>query len=155
VKLASSRSVGASEALSVWVRDRDGRLGGNGPASVTAFRSRGLADTHFVRGGGSLAVVIVPDGVTRVTLGAFRTTLRGHQFGATLNLSNLRAAAAVVHENVAALEIGAITALGQRFRPAVAGVPAAGQMTWFGPNGKVINHRTIDFTLWVDVRAGS
>jgi hypothetical protein len=165
VKLGSRRSAARSEGLSVWLGDRGGGLSGTSPVTVASFRSQGINDAAYRLGGGTLAMLVVPDGVARVTLGPFRPSPSRTPVGVRIDLSQLSAAAAV-RENVAALLIGTIRAPAPRRhpnqRPARAGasvppntrvaVIATVRMTWFAPNGKIVNQPTINLPIWVTLQ---
>jgi len=159
VRLAGT---GASEGLDIALRSQIAGLGASGPVSVATFLARGISDTDYqgTRAGGTLAVIVVPDGVARVALGPFRPSPGPTPLGATINLNGLKATASV-HDNLAALIIGAVQAQARRRRRpheppvgAVAGVPATVRMTWLAADGKVIGRPMINLPIWINIKRG-
>jgi hypothetical protein len=75
-----------------------------------------------------LAVVAtpLPDGVASVTLDQFRLGVSRRELG--LNVGNVRAPAAIVHNNIALIHLGALRAV-KHGLTAVEGVPVTARMT--------------------------
>ncbi len=142
--LTSSRR---AEGLTISIEN--GSTGsGPTPTSVATLQAHGLGVFTFAANDTNRGVVIVPDGVARVTLGSFRLT----DPPAAINPSEIVSAISVVHENVAAFQLKGLTATATSRRQAgLYGVNAVAQMTWFAANGKLIRHTTTNLSLVVNV----
>jgi hypothetical protein len=131
------------------------------PTLAQALRTRGLLLSDYAASGVDRGVMLVPDGVARLTLDHFRL-LAPHVAG----LGQIPPVAATVTDNFALLQISGLTeqnlhlnpqALGRYFTQgsgngcrttfAVYSLPATAQMTWFGPGRAPIRRRTINLRL--------
>lgn len=115
------------------------------PTSVGVLLAHGLT----LIGGplGRDGVVVVPDGVARVTLGPIR--LIGPP--ARVDASKFGTVTAAVRDNVAAFRMPMLTASNRRIYSGLFGVPAVAQAVWFDPTGKVIKRTTTDLDLIIKV----
>ena len=86
-------------------------------------------------------LMVVPDGITRVTLGPFRVDPA---------MSSIATVTAAVHDNVATLVLRGFVASKLPDPSCCTTAPAATQMTWYVSNGGV---RHIAFDLWLIVGA--
>jgi hypothetical protein len=89
-------------------------------------------------------VVIVPDGVTNVSLSDFRVTSRVH-----VDPTLIPAVTASVHNNIALFHIVAPTVMTHGGLPGegASGMYSTGadvRMTWLGPRGRILKDTTID-----------
>jgi hypothetical protein len=139
---------------------------GSGPTSVRQLRSNGIVVSANVGDGTNRVVVVVPDGVTKVTLTALRFL---HQPQA--HTANLVTSISPVDENVVLFQLSSLTAHSVRLTPtelapffsmnagrgckasyAVYALPASALMTWSDPDGSVIRRQTIDFPLYISAQ---
>ncbi len=90
-------------------------------------------------------VLVVPDGVVRVTIN--RVTVNG---GRRLELAphRLGGRTAAVHDNVAGFALGPLIAENPG-RASLLGFPALAQTTWFGADGRVVSRPTVNLIVWV------
>lgn len=145
----SPRSRRRSEGLNVALRNPGSNLTGTGPrpTTVASLRTHGLTVVTGSRDGTTRGVVIVPDGVARITLGPFRL-LRAP---AAINPGEIANATSTVHDNVAAFQLSRLTAASHHPRSSLVIVPAAARATWFDANGKVNARTTTDLNLLVSL----
>ena len=124
------------------------------PATVGALRAHGVNLFTYISHQ-NVGVVVVPDGVTSVTLSDFRVTSHVH-----VDPRVIRAVTAPVRENVALFHLGAPTitthgGLVGEGGPGMYSTDARAHMTWFGRHGQVIRQSEIDIAFNFTVRASS
>ncbi len=118
------------------------------PTSVETIRAHGLALTDNGRGEDMLdGVILVPDGVARITLRVRRL------MGAPVRIdpSRFGAAAATVHDNIAAFRLTIPTAVSRHAFSGLFGTGAVAQVTWFNAGGDVIKRTTTTFDVLIKV----
>jgi hypothetical protein len=140
--------------LSMWIGSKStippsSEIGtGPRPTSVGTLRAHGLALTNNARGKHLMdGVLLVPDGVARITLRPIRVIgppvkLDASQFGAVT---------ATVHDNIAAFQLPIPTITK---RPAISGMfgtSAVAQTTWFDANGQVLKQTTTNLPVLIKV----
>lgn len=115
------------------------------PTSVGAVLAHGLA----LIGGlaGRDGVVVVPDGVARVTLGPIQLI----DPPAKVDTNNFDTITATVRDNVAAFQMPMLTASSRRAYSGLFGVPAVAQAIWFDTTGNVIKRTTTHLDLIIKV----
>jgi hypothetical protein len=131
------------------------------PTSVQALRSHGLLLSEYVASGTDRGVMLVPDGVARITLDHFRLSAPR-----SASLGQIPATTSTVTDNFALLQIIGLTeqnlelnphtlgpyyhgASGQECRTTfvVYALPATARMTWFGHGQTPIRRITIKLQL--------
>jgi hypothetical protein len=118
------------------------------PASIDTVRDHGLALADNVRGGSLLdGVVLVPDGVARVTL----RVLRVIRSPVSVSPSEFGTATAAVRDNIAAFQLSIPTAPSRTSSTGLFGTSALAQATWFDASGKVIKHTTTNLDVLIKV----
>jgi hypothetical protein len=134
------------------------------PPGLSAIRARGLMLSAYVSAGVNRGVIVVPDGVARVIIGPVRLLDRS----ITRRVAPTAGASAVVQDNVALFQLGGLTMqhLGLRsgglrrffsqgsgpecrLTFAVYRLPAEAHMVWLAPDGRVVNHTLIRFSVYV------
>jgi hypothetical protein len=134
------------------------------PPGLSVLRNRGLMLSTYISDGVNRGVLVVPDGVARVTIGPVRLLDRS----VTRRLAPTAGTSAVVHDNVALFQLSGLTvqhlelradALRQFFtqgsgKPchmtfAIYQLAAEAHMIWLAPDGKVVNHALIEFPVYV------
>ncbi len=121
------------------------------PSTVGALRAQGVNLFTYVDQQNT-GVVVVPDGVIKVRLSAFRVTSRVH-----VSPRLIPAVTAPVHDNIALLHVAAPTVIAHGGPPGDGGAgmystDAHAHMTWFGPQGQVLKQTTIDIAFNFMVR---
>jgi hypothetical protein len=134
----SSRSPKRAEGLTIWLAVPGSPLEGLSPTSVATLRSQGANLFTYARDRNT-GVVVVPDGVTKVTLERFRVTSP-----VIVDPADIPAVSSGVHNNVAAFHVNApmVTTRGGlpgRGGPGMYSTGAYAHMTWYGAHGNVIN----------------
>ena len=119
---------------------------GLSPSTVCALQAHGLNLFTYV-GHRNAGVVVVPDGVTSVSLSDFRVTSRVH-----VDPSLIPAVTASVHDNIALFHVVAPTVVthGGLPRDGASGMQSTGayaRMTWLGPQGQILKRTTIDIAF--------
>lgn len=133
------------------------------PTSSQALRNRGLLLSAYVASGVDRGVMLVPDGVAKITLDHFRLLAPRRA-----SLGHVPTTTSTVTNNVALLQITGLTeqnlhvnpdALGRYFSQgsgrrcqinfAIYALPATTQMTWLNGAGDTIHRATIRFPLYV------
>lgn len=118
------------------------------PTSVGSLLAHGLALTGGPRGRDVVdGVVVVPDGVARVTLGQFR--LKGPPV--TVDPRGFGTVSATVRDNVGAFQMPLLTVASRRMYSGLFGVGGIAQATWWDPAGKAIKHTTTEVDLFIKV----
>lgn len=135
----SSTSHQRIEGLIASVARRHSRyaLGGTGPTSVPWIQTHGVAMSTYDGNELNQNVIIVPDGVARVTLGSFKLQ-GGSSFPA---LRGIARGSARVHHNVAALQLKTAT-VRSRVNLGAVWEDGIADATWYDASGKVIAHTT-------------
>lgn len=133
------------------------------PTSTQALRDHGLLLSDYVASGIDRGVMLVPDGVARVTLDDFRLLAPY-----TSRLDQIPPTTSTVKDNLALLQITGLTEQELGLNPhtlgryntqdsgqgcqitfAVYSLPATARMTWFGPGHRPV--RSISIQLRLDV----
>jgi hypothetical protein len=146
------------------VADGPWRGGASGPFGLTAIRTRGALLSAYAAAGIDRGVIVVPDGVARVVIGPVHLL----DTAITARFTPTAGATAGVHDNVALFQLSGLTVQnlelrthalarffssgsghGCRINFAVYALPATAIMTWFGPNGRLVNHVRINLPLYV------
>lgn len=161
----SSRREPAGEGVVITLRGPGIYLAvsGPGPTSVQAIRSRGLLLSDHVDDTINRGVILLPDGVVKVTLAHFRLTAP-----TASHLDQIAPATSTVTNNLAVFRLAGITEHNLHLNPralrpyfsqasghgcqitfAVYALPATTQMTWLNAAGNTIHHTTIALTLYV------
>ena len=132
------------------------RLPGTGrvdvsPSTVGALRAEGVNLFTYVDHQ-NVGVVVVPDGVTKVTLSEFRIRSRVH-----IDPTLIPAVTAPVHDNIALFHVAAPTVItrGGHLGDGGGGMystDAHAHMSWFGPQGQVLKNAEIDIAFNFIVR---
>jgi len=116
------------------------------PSTVGALQAHGLNLFTYVHHQNT-GVVIVPDGVTNVSLSDFRVTSRVH-----VDPTLIPAVTASVHNNIALFHVVAPTVMTHGGLPGegASGIYSTGayaRMTWLGPQGQILNRTTINIAF--------
>lgn len=121
------------------------------PASVATLRSHGLAlFSPAASNGTDRGVIVVPDGVAKVTLGAIRLLRRPPGISATVFAHET--ATSAVHDNLAVLDVACPTVTIRRGLSSLFVAPAVARTTWFDASGNAIKQITTTVDLPVRVR---
>jgi hypothetical protein len=139
-----------SEGLDLELQVGASGLTGTGPrpTSVADVQAHGLAISNAVPVNGSAeGVIVVPDGVAKVTL----TPIRLISPPAALDPLLIGTTTTTVHENVAPFKFSIPAAINRRMWSNVYGVPAVAKAIWFDANGNVIRQTTTHLDLFVNV----
>jgi hypothetical protein len=121
------------------------------PTALSTIRAHGLALADRARGTDRLdVVVLVPDGVARVTL----TPIRIIRSPVNVNPTRLGHATAPVHENIAALQLYVPTVTDRRWIAGTFGTSALMRATWFNASGNVIKDTTTNLDVLIKVIGG-
>jgi hypothetical protein len=116
--------------------------------SVVTVRDHGLGLTAGVRRRNLLdGVVLVPDGVARVTLHVIRVLASPVR----VNPSEFGTATAAVHDNIAAFQLSLPTVTSREVISGWFDTSAVAQATWFDAGGGVIKHTTTNFPVEVKI----
>ena len=134
------------EGLALQLRLPGTDLTGVSAASVAVLRAQGINIVTYARGR-NVGAIVVPDGVTKVTLSAFRAPRILH-----LSPFRIHTVTASAHDNVAVFDVDAprVTAHGRRPsgpQPGMVSADAYTRMTWFGAQGQILNRTTIDIAF--------
>lgn len=133
------------------------------PTSAQTISAQGLLVSAYAATGVNRGVMLVPDGVAKVTLDRFRLLAPS-----AVSLPQIPPAASTVSDNIALLKLSRLTeqslhldpnALGRYFSQgsgrrcqttfAVYALPATAEMTWANATGHSIRHTTISLRLYV------
>jgi hypothetical protein len=154
----SARSGARSEGV-----DLEMTQGGNGatgtgprPTPVAAVLTHGLGLVSGTPAGGRApAVVLVPDGVTRIVFGAGRPMPSSAPSGVTpAGLADAIVTitgSATVHRDLAALSFPIPVITSERALSGVFGIQVTVPVSWYGANGTVIRRTTTELDLFVRV----
>jgi hypothetical protein len=134
------------------------------PPGLSALRTRGLMLSAYTSVGVNRGVIVVPDGVARVLLGPIHLVDRS----VTRRITPTAGASAVVHDNVALLQLNGLTVQNLELRPpalrqffsqgsggecrltlAIYRLIAVTHVVWVAPDGRVVNHALIEFPVYV------
>lgn len=139
-----------TEGLVASVRRRQSPIGfgGSGPTSLTWLQAHGVAISLYL-GSTNRAVnrdiVIVPDGVARVTLGSFTTATPSF----SRRLHGIATVSARVHNNVAALQLK--TPIVKSTGPTgLVATEGSANAIWYDTSGNVIARTTTPLMLYVN-----
>ena len=118
-------------------------------ASIDTVRDHGLAVTDNVRGQDLLdGVLLVPDGVARVTLRVTRVI----QPPLRVTLSEFGTATATVHDNIAAFQLAIGAATSRDGVSGEFGTSVIAQETWLDASGNVLKRTTTTFDVVINVK---
>lgn len=127
---------------------------GTGPqlTSIETIRSHGLALAENARGQHLIdGVLLVPDGVARITLRLTRVI----RTPVGVDPSQFGSATATVHDNIAPFQLSIPTVIptgaGRDTVSGMFGTSAVAQTTWFDSSGNVIKHTTTDLDVLIKV----
>jgi hypothetical protein len=139
----SPRSRRRAEGLGIALEVPGSLDEGLTPQSVSALRSHGLNLFTYARHA-NVGVILVPDGVAKVTLGPFRAQLETVE----PNPAPVPTTTAKVRDNIAAFRlpvpsIPAWAGITAAHRPRMSSAGAFAHMTWLDANGNVIKRATI------------
>ena len=154
----SPSSTARSEGIDLELAQAHGATGsGPRPTAVAEVLNHGLAlVTGAPTGGSALAVVLVPDGVTRVVFGAGRPQPKSAPGGvdplALAHAIGTVTGSASVHDNIAVLSFPIPTITSPRALSGLSGISATAPATWYRADGTVIRHTTTELDLYVRVR---
>ena len=140
------------EGLALELRLPGTGLNAESATSVAVLRAQGVSIVTYDRGR-NVGAIVVPDGVTKVTLSAFRAPRILH-----LTRFRIPTVTTSVHDNVVVFHVVAprVTAHGRRPgdpMPGLVSADAYTRMTWFGAQGQILNRTTIDIPFNFIVRA--
>ena len=140
------------EGLALELRLPGTGLNAESATSVAVLRAQGVSIVTYDRGR-NVGAIVVPDGVTKVTLSAFRAPRILH-----LTRFRIPTVTASVHDNVAVFHVVAprVTTHGRGPgdpMPGLVSADAYTRMTWFGAQGQILNRTTIDIPFNFIVRA--
>lgn len=133
------------------------------PTGAQTIRARGLLVSAYAAAGVNRGVMLVPDGVAKVTLDHFRLLAPN-----AVSLPQVPPGTSTVSDNVALLQFSRLTeqslnlnpkSLGRYFSQgsgrrckttfAIYALPATAQMTWADASGQTMRHITISLRLYV------
>ena len=123
---------------------------GTGPRPTRAgvIRSHGLALASSAGGNLLDGVVLVPDGVAKVTLRVSRVI----DPPVKVNPSQFGTATAAVHDNIAAFQLTLPHVTVKKGLSGMFGTPGVLQTTWFDARGNVIKHTTTHLDVVITVK---
>lgn len=141
--------------LELWIGSRPtippSSEDGTGPqtTSVATIGAHGLALADPAPGGRRLdGVVLLPDGVARITLRPVRL-LRSP---VKVALGRFGAASATVHDNIAAFRLAIPTVARARGVTGMFGTSVVADVTWYGASGTVTRRTTTEIPVLIAVR---
>lgn len=137
-----------SEGLELTLQLPGSGVTGTGPlpTSAAAMKAHGLALSDGQPVNNSVeGVILVPDGVAKVTLAPFRLISPPAQIAPT----EFGTITAAVHDNVAAYRFRIPNGTNRKMWNGIYGVPAEAQATWFDASGNVIRHTTTELDLFI------
>lgn len=139
-----------AEGLIIAIQDPGSGVTGTGPGptSVAALRADGLAVFTYGANDTNRGVVVVPDGVAKVTLGPVRIPLSEIPIIPRPTATTTSA----VHNNVAAFQLSGLDVVSPALRSGLYGVNAVTQMTWLSPTGSVLHQITTNLNLVLNVK---
>ncbi len=117
------------------------------PANVSTVLAHGLALADDGRGTHVIGVMVVPDGVARITLRPIRLIAPP----VAVNLKRFGAVSATVDHNIAAFQLPIPTVASQRAYSGQFGVPAVAQAIWFDAGGNMLKRTTTSLDVMVTV----
>jgi hypothetical protein len=117
------------------------------PASVSTVLAHGLALTDDGHGTHVIGVVVVPDGVARITLRPIRLIAPP----VPVNPNRFGAVSATVHHNIAVFQLPIPTVASRRAYSGQFGVPAVAQTIWFDAAGNMLKRTTTNLDVMVTV----
>lgn len=119
------------------------------PTSVGTLLAHGLTLATGVRGTNMIdGVMVVPDGVARITLRPTRLVAPP----VTLDPSRFGTASATVHDNIAAFQLPIPSGASRSMYSGEYGIPAVAQAVWYDATGNVVKRTTTNVDLLVNVR---
>jgi hypothetical protein len=164
----STAAVQRGEGVVITLRGPRIYLADSGPkpTSVQALRAQGLLLSAYVNSGINRGVILVPDGVSKVTLANFRLLAPS-----AVRLDQLPQTTSAVSDNVALFQLSGLTEQSLHLNPqrlgryfsqgsgrgcrisfAIYELPATAQMSWLNPAGNTIRRTTTDLRLYVGTR---
>jgi hypothetical protein len=127
------------------------------PTSVAAFLRHGL--TVFANGPNgetNRGAFLVPDGVTKITLGSFRLPPHSAPGGATQTAlaaaTSALQATATVTDNIAAVQLSIPAVTSPKAVSGLYGMAATAQATWLNSSGQTVRRTTTEVDLLVRIR---
>lgn len=156
----STTSPRRTEGINLLVASpgNDGAGTGPRPSTVRSFLAHGINIFFGMSARSNPGVMLVPDGVARVTLGPARPQRFQTPYHVSAKaVSRATAtvdASAVVHDNIAAFDLEVpriVSPKAYSFTPAIA---ATSPMTWYAADGRVIRRTTAQIYVLVDIVGG-
>jgi hypothetical protein len=146
----SPKSPRRSEGLDLTLQTPGSGLTGTGPqpTSVGTLQAHGLTLTDASPVSGLVeGVIVVPDGVAKVTLKPVRFISQT----AGIDPRQIVPATVAVHDNIAAYQFRIPTGANRQMATGVRGVPSVALATWVDANGNVIKQTTTRLDLFIKV----
>jgi len=121
------------------------------PTSVGTLLAHGLSlSSDPIAGNKFESLLVVPDGVAKVTLRPIRLIYPP----APISAASFGTATATVADNVAELRLAIPTAINQHAHANFRGLPAIAEDTWYGASGQVVRQTTTRIDLLIRVHDG-